>query len=283
MKYLGLKEKWQEALLTFCDKQEASSLLLILSEELLPHYNKLAFRDPDFELEAADLEILTPSIQRLIKQEPLQYILGKAWFYDLELVVNAHVLIPRPETEELVTWLIESQHKPNAKILDIGTGSGCIPLSLAKHLPQSSVSALDIDPEAVALAKENAELLNLSVDFQVIDILDKIQWESLEKFDCIVSNPPYIPFTEQAKMANNVRSFEPHLALFVSDENPLKFYDNIADFALLHLEINGMLFFECNEFNAESCMAMLKKKGFNHVEMKKDLQGKDRMIKCILT
>ena len=283
MIYLAFKQKWQESLLAIYDKHEANTVLLILSEELLPHYNKLAFKDLEFELEEDDLTILEAAFQRLLKQEPLQYILEKAWFYDLELKVNPHVLIPRPETEELVTWIIESQVIPNAEILDIGTGSGCIPLTLAKHLPKANVSALDVDLKALEIAKENAQQLNLAVEFKVIDILNEKQWATLSKFDCIVSNPPYIPTVEKSKMHANVLNFEPHLALFVEDNNALIFYEKIADFALSHLKNKGFLFFECNEFNAKDCADMLHKKGFQSIEIKQDLQGKDRMIRCTLT
>lgn len=282
MNYLAFKQKWREKLSATYDTQEANNMLLILSEDLLPFYNKIAFKDASFQLEEADLEILEPAIQRLLQHEPLQYILEKAWFYDLELKVNSNVLIPRPETEELVTWVIENQTKTGTKILDIGTGSGCISLTIAKHLPLSKVSALDINPIALKVAIENGQQLNLDVDFLEMNILDEQQWTALGKFDSIVSNPPYIPFEEKSKMQANVLNFEPHLALFVEDSNALIFYDKIAAFALMHLEEKGQLFFECNEFNALACANMLREKGFQNIEIKKDLQEKDRMIRCRL-
>ena len=282
MNYLAFKQKWREKLSATYDTQEANNMLLILSEDLLPFYNKIAFKDASFQLEEADLEILEPAIQRLLQHEPLQYILEKAWFYDLELKVNSNVLIPRPETEELVTWVIENQTKTGTKILDIGTGSGCIPLTIAKHLPLSKVSALDINPMALKVAIENGQQLNLEVDFLEMNILDEQQWPALGKFDSIVSNPPYIPFEEKSKMHANVLNFEPHLALFVENSNALIFYDKIAAFALMHLEEKGQLFFECNEFNALACANMLREKGFQNIEIKKDLQEKDRMIRCTL-
>ncbi len=282
MNWLAFKKNWQEKLLSVYDTQEANNILLILAEELLPHYNKLAFRDSIFELELDDLALLEPALQRLQRHEPLQYILAKAWFCDLELKVNTSVLIPRPETEELVAWILESKPKSGASLLDIGTGSGCISLTLAKHLPSAQVSALDLDPNALALAQENANHLGLNVAFKKINILDTKQWELLDKYDVIVSNPPYIPIIEKAKMSENVLLFEPHLALFVEAENALIFYEKIADFSIVHLKRNGLLFFECNEFNAADCLNMLIEKGFSNLEIKQDLQGKDRMIKCTL-
>lgn len=277
MNWLAYKQQWQETLVSIYDPQEANTILQIMGEELLPHYTKLDFRAASFELAQEEMTLLQAAFQRLLNHEPMQYILGKAWFYDLELKVTNQVLIPRPETEELVTWIIESQTRPS-KILDIGTGSGCIPLTLAKHLSQAEVSALDVDSNALALAQENARDLKLAVRFYEVDILDEQAWERLGQFDCIVSNPPYIPHHEKTKMYGNVLAHEPHLALFVEDDNALIFYEKIADFALLHLKENGQLFFECNEFNAQDCARMLEEKGFHSVLIKQDLQGKDRMI-----
>ncbi len=279
--WINLKDKWQQELLDIYPKQEASNILLILAEELLPHYSVLNFRDSFFEITPEEMVLLQKGVDRLKTHEPLQYILGKAWFYDIELGVNASVLIPRPETEELVAWVLESAH-PQATILDIGTGSGCIPLTLKKHLPKSKVSAIDVDPNALALAKSNGEHLQIPVDFILTNILDKEAQSQLGQFDIILSNPPYIPGEEKALMRENVLRYEPDLALFVEDEDALIFYREIASFAKSHLNKNGFLFFECNEYNAKAVEDILRENGFQDIELKKDLQGKDRMIKCTL-
>jgi len=200
---------------------------------------------------------------------------AKLFFYGLPLKINEHVLIPRPETEELVDWVIkEVKHKKDS-LLDIGTGSGCIPIAIKKNLPAISVSAIDISAEALKVASANALINGTEVNFIEADILS---YSSDEKYDVIVSNPPYIRELEKADMHENVLAHEPHAALFVSDENPLIFYKTISDFAYINLNPNGYLFFEINEFLWEETLKILIDKGFKNIELRKDMQGKDRMI-----
>ncbi|MCD8528722.1 MAG: peptide chain release factor N(5)-glutamine methyltransferase, partial [Chitinophagales bacterium] len=201
----------------------------------------------------------------------------KAWFYDLEFYVNSNVLIPRPETEELVALIIEQNKAQHLQVLDIGTGSGCIAVTLAKHLNKAAVSALDISLKALQVAKQNAYQNGVSVLFKEGSILE---WETLllPTFDIVVSNPPYIPNKEKALMQANVLDYEPHLALFVEDNNALIFYERIASFALQHLNTNGKLYVECNEFNAKDVSNLFLKQGFKTVKILKDLQGKDRKV-----
>lgn len=281
LNWFALKKNWQEELSAVYDAQEANNILQILAEELLPHYARHFFREHTFELTEQDYTILLPNVERLKKQEPLQYILGKAWFYDLELQLNPFVLIPRPETEELVSWVLENIGHAKT-LLDIGTGSGCIPLSIKKHAPELQVHALDVDSNVIALATRNATTLNLDVSFSVHDILSEKEREDLGKFDIIVSNPPYIPEAEKELMLQNVLAFEPHLALFVKNEDALIFYREIAKFAKKHLQKDGQLYFECNEYNANEVASLLKAIGFDAIEIRKDLQGKNRMIQCTL-
>lgn len=262
------------------ESSEAKVIFLILAEEVFPQKNKITLQQDNFSLNEEELLSLKAAMERLMQHEPIQYVINKAWFYDLCLEVNPSVLIPRPETEELVLWILESAKGKAPKILDIGTGSGCIAISLAKHLPSSKVSALDIDASALQVAKKNAASYNTPIQYIEQDILDEKKWNHLEHFDIIVSNPPYIPVEEKSKMAANVLQHEPSLALFVADENPLLFYKKIAQFSLLHLNKNGNLFFECNEYNALELKDLLQKMDFIHVEVKKDLQGKDRMIQA---
>ncbi len=229
--------------------------------------------------------------------KPIQYILGQAHFYGLTLQVNPSVLIPRPETEELVEWIItEIKNEqfisledivghPKSKIkniLDIGTGSGCIAISLKKKLPTANVSAVDISEEALRTAKENAMRNDAAIKFIKDDILNSQLSFDEGTFDVIVSNPPYVKEDERTAMHSNVLSHEPHLALFVTNENPLMFYDVIADFALNNLKKGGLLFFEINEYLGSQMIELLGNKKFTAIQLKKDMQGKDRMLRAQL-
>jgi release factor glutamine methyltransferase len=221
--------------------------------------------------------------KRLLAGEPVQYVVGFAWFYGLKFKVNPFVLIPRPETEELVEWILETSKKESmldASILDIGTGSGCIPVTLKVKNAQFNVSCLDVSESALITASRNAYRNNVEIDFKCVNILDETQQTPLGKFDVIVSNPPYIPEREKALMHSNVLDFEPHLALFVEDDNALIFYEIIANFAQKHLNTEGYLFFECNEYNAHDVETMLKKKEFRDIVLKQDMSNKDRMIRA---
>lgn len=219
-------------------------------------------------------------IKSLKNHEPVQYVVGETWFYDLKINVEKGVLIPRPETEELVDWMIDSENK-SLSFLDIGTGSGCIPLALKDNFKNAEVSACDISEDAIAIAQENSKGLSLEVRFFKMDILDEAAW-SKSKYDVIVSNPPYIPIVERKVMHENVLKYEPDLALFVPDEVPLLFYEKIADFALMTLNENGSLYFEIHEDFGVETINMLTSKGFVNLELKQDLQGKDRMVKATL-
>lgn len=220
-------------------------------------------------------------LQELQSGRPIQHIFAEAWFYGLKFKVSTAVLIPRPETEELVEWIIDTlkNHHDSPAIIDIGTGSGCIAISLKKNLPIAKVSALDISTAALAIARENAINNGVEVEFIHSDILS---YAGNAGYNLIVSNPPYITRAEEKDMHQNVLDHEPHLALFVSDENPLLFYSAIADFALQHLNDNGQLFFEINEYLGKETVDLLVDKGFKDIILKKDMQGKDRMISCSL-
>jgi release factor glutamine methyltransferase len=247
----------------------------------------------DRELNAEQWQRLEQIITELQTGKPVQYILGHTEFYGLTFKVNPSVLIPRPETEELVEWILLESPKSKVKsqkpfgILDIGTGSGCIPITLKKHLPDAYVSGLDISPEALNTARQNAGLNNVEVKFIEGDILNpntailnQVKSGELEKYDIIVSNPPYVTEREKGEMHNNVLGFEPHLALFVKDNDPLIFYNAIADFALRQLEKGGLLFFEINENLGKQTVELLTRKLFKNIELRQDIGGKDRMIKA---
>ena len=221
-----------------------------------------------FQLELQDIT------QDLSKQMPIQYILGHCRFYGLKFLLNHHVLIPRPETEELIEWILKESF---SSVLDIGTGSGCIAICLAKHT-NAQVNALDVSAEAIALASKNAQRNNVDVSFLISDILTT---GLKEKYDVIVSNPPYVLENEKQYIAANVLDYEPHKALFVSNMNPFLFYERIINLASNHLYTGGCLFFEINERYGNQIMDLLYNRGFVDIELKKDINDKDRMIKAI--
>jgi release factor glutamine methyltransferase len=221
------------------------------------------------------------AVKQLKQQRPVQYILGKADFYKLQFVVNEQVLIPRPETEELVDLIIRELKQTNAPdILDIGTGSGCIAITLKKNLPAATVAALDVSEGALKVAMQNAVSNQVAVSFFQQDILktNTLPEAVFRQFDCIVSNPPYICISEKKEMDKNVLEHEPHLALFVPDEDPLLFYKAIADFALNHLKPKGKLYFEINAAYGLETKQMLEKKGFKNVILISDLNNKNRIL-----
>ncbi|WKD84674.1 Release factor glutamine methyltransferase [Polaribacter huanghezhanensis] len=227
------------------------------------------------------------ALSRLKLQEPIQYILGETEFYGLPFMVTKNTLIPRPETEELVDWVLEEVAKQQSgkvakslSILEIGTGTGCIPISLAKNLPNVTITAIDISSEAIKIAIQNADLNNVQIDFIEQDILTTK--ELPQQFDIIVSNPPYVRELEKAEIQPNVLENEPHLALFVEDNNPLLFYKKIAELAINHLIKKGVLFFEINQYLGKETVEMLTEKGFI-TELKKDVFGNNRMTKSTKT
>lgn len=231
------------------------------------------------KLDAADRAKIEEAVTRLVKSEPLQYVLGEAWFFDMPFYVNKHVLIPRPETEELVDYILKSAlgSKPTTQsaILDIGTGSGCIAIALKTNLPEADVYGLDVSAEALAVATFNAKQLNADITFMQADILHPDHL-ALPQLDIIVSNPPYITEAEKDGMHENVVGYEPHLALFVSDGNPLQFYEAIIRFASTKFKKAGQLYVELNANYADEVKTCMENYGFKNVTLLKDMQGKNR-------
>ena len=231
-----------------------------------------------FRLSESDLLFIRSYVHRLQNNEPFQYIHGTTTFFGLELKCDKRALIPRPETEELVAWTVE--FGPHKTIADLCTGSGCIALGLKSIFSESNVTGLDISTDALSLAKENSKLTNLDVEFIHADVLNINRDLLDQKWDCIISNPPYIPSNERESIAENVLNFEPEISLFVGNDNPLIFYKAIVEYAKSNLSENGILFFEIHpDFSAE-ISDLLKLKGFINIELRKDLQGKNRMIKA---
>ena len=265
---------------------EIDTFLFLLLEEYLNFKRIDIVLKSNFEISPEDLILLRSSTKLLEQEIPIQYILGKTEFYGFPFILNEHVLIPRPETEELISSILENVLKTRSfhtnanekqlKILDIGTGSGCIPISLKKSLPFAEITAIDVSNEALTIAKKNAVLNKVDINLTQQDILNTTSLNQL--YDVIVSNPPYVRESEKKEIKNNVLNNEPHMALFVEDNNPLVFYNKISELAKNHLTKNGTLFFEINQYLGKETVELIKLKGFNKIQLKKDVFGRDRII-----
>ena len=278
------KNQFIEQLSSIYDVGEVESFFYIILE------NKHQLKRIDLALNIglkfseAEIETWNEILEKLKQQIPIQYILGTTSFYDLDFEVNNDVLIPRPETEELVSWILsnnpitESTNKP--KILDIGTGSGCIAISLAKNIPNAAVYAIDVSEKALAIAKKNASTNKVKVTFIQENILKTENFQ--EKLDIIVSNPPYVRNLEKQEINKNVLDYEPHLALFVDDHDALIFYRKIAHLAQKNLSENGQLYFEINQYLGNEMVELLQQMHFKNIEIRKDIYGNDRMIRCVV-
>ena len=273
------------------DEQEIESFFFILTEYLHNLKRVDVALNPNFELTNEEVEKWNVILSELQQEKPIQYITGEAWFYGLRFEVNENTLIPRPETEELVEWILNSpiiHHPSPINILDIGTGTGCIPISLKANLPQANVSAIDVSEQALAVAKRNAELNKVEINFIQANILEVEDLSQLpspiihhpSSYNIIVSNPPYVRNLEKQEIKKNVLDYEPHLALFVEDTDALLFYRKIAQLALKNLSPNGLLFFEINQYLGKETVELLESLGFKNIELKKDIYGNDRMIRC---
>ena len=281
MKIKEYRSYFIQELTPIYDAGEAESFFYLILEES-QHLKRidLALR-PDLDFSEEEIMVWNSILQQLKKEIPIQYLLGKTSFYGLNFQVNENVLIPRPETEELVEWILERQKSEvksqQIRILDIGTGSGCIAISLAKNLPNARVFAIDISEKALDTAKKNAELNTVDITFINQNILETEDLGQL--FDIIVSNPPYVRNLEKAEIKKNVLDNEPHLALFVEDNDALIFYKKIANLAQKNLSKNGQLFFEINQYLGKQMIDLLEKMNFAAIELRKDIYGNDRMIK----
>ncbi|GGH00326.1 peptide chain release factor N(5)-glutamine methyltransferase [Mucilaginibacter phyllosphaerae] len=278
---------FRQSLAGVYDTLETEVIALLVLEEItgISRAKLKAFPEDTIPGEAS--EKIEGILIELKTGKPVQYILGHTEFYGLNFLVNPATLIPRPETEELVEWILQSKKLvPNSQkpvyVLDIGTGSGCIAISLKKNLPDAVVTAIDISADALHTAKQNAVINGAEVTFIEQDILESRELKSESKnFDIIVSNPPYVTLQDKLLMHKNVTGFEPHSALFVPEHNPLIFYEAIADFAIQHLSKNGLLFLEINENFGKETIELLSDKYFINIELRKDMSGRDRMIKAV--
>lgn len=294
MNIITLKTCFFNELKGIQEDSEIESFFFILTEYIHNLKRIDISINPDFEVSEIDLEKWNSIISELKTEKPIQYITGEAWFYGYRFEVNENTLIPRPETEELVEWIIEEsknlkiQQSNNLNILDIGTGSGCIPISLKKEIPTAEVFTMDVSEKALEMANKNAMDNEVVVNFihqSVLEIDDlksitTFNFQLPTSFDVIVSNPPYVRNLEKQEIKKNVLAYEPHLALFVEDTNALLFYRKIAELALTSLAPNGKLFFEINQYLGKETVELLENLGFKNIELRKDFVGNDRMICC---
>jgi release factor glutamine methyltransferase len=301
---MNWKEQYQhliKSLLTVYDQSEANAIAKTVTESI---GKGSLLKLNDQQLTSDEMVRLDDVLKQLLKNRPVQYVLNEAWFYGLKFEVNENVLIPRPETEELVDWIVKDlrttlrltspsdglknkgeppqiQRVTHPDILDIGTGSGCIPITIKKNIPAAEVSAIDVCSEALHTAINNAVNHETEINFQLLDFLDEPIWNELGKYDIIVSNPPYIKTSEAKNMSEHVLQYEPHKALFVPDDDALLFYRKIADFSLKHLNKNGVAYLEINQQLGNETSGLFQQKGFT-VELKKDMSGNERMVKAVI-
>jgi release factor glutamine methyltransferase len=331
MKIEQIYHDFVEQLKKIYNEREAANIVELVFESVAGIKRLQRLTDKQQQLANSTIQQLNVALQKLLKHQPVQYVLSEAWFYKMKLFVNEHVLIPRPETEELVEWIVSDARgtmlnaisdvgcrmydvgnknykidnagrkadnvlskisgvyaqKPNVKyrttniidIIDIGTGSGCIAIALKKELPGANILGIDVSAEALSVAKKNAGDQNTNIELAGIDFLDNNTWHQLPLFDVIVSNPPYIPRTEKNKLEKNVVEYEPHLALFVEDNDPFIFYKKTALFADIHLRSNGKIYVEVHEKYADKVMDIFHQFKFTAI-IKKDIYGCDRMIRA---
>jgi len=275
------KSLFQKELSSLYDVMEIESFFFLI----LVQFRNLKRIDlalqPDLEFSEAEISQWNLVLEQLKQEIPIQYILGITNFFGLDFQVNPDVLIPRPETEELVDWIIKTNSNGNLstiKILDIGTGSGCIAISLAKNLPNASIFALDVSKKALEMAQINTLQNETKITFIEKNILETTSFE--QQFDVIVSNPPYVRNLEKAEIKKNVLENEPHLALFVADDDALLFYRKIAQIAMKNLQSGGQLYFEINQYLGKETFDLLSDLGFQNIELRQDIYGNDRMISC---
>ncbi|RTL55101.1 MAG: peptide chain release factor N(5)-glutamine methyltransferase [Sphingobacteriales bacterium] len=281
---MTIKTAYQQLLLAlfelYNDREAANIADMVI--EAITGFNKInRIVHPEITLNQVQKAILQQYSDELAQYKPVQYILKKAWFFGLPFFVNESVLIPRPETEELVAWLLQEAKNIElpTSVLDIGCGSGCIAITIKHQRPDFNVTGVDISEKALSVAKQNAVIHQTNINFKTIDILNTYNWSLLDRYNFIISNPPYIGWSEKKSMAKQVVEFEPHEALFVPDNDPLLFYKTIAQFSKNHLNPNGLLFLEVNENLAHETKQALQELGYTTF-LRKDLQGKNRMLQA---
>ena len=269
-----------ETLLPIYEVGESESFFYLILEDKHQLKRVDLALEPNLTFSESEIETWNSILEKLQHQIPIQYILGKTSFYGLDFIVNENVLIPRPETEELVEWIIQSQksevRSEKFKILDIGTGSGCIAISLAKNIKNAEVFGIDVSEKALATAQKNAEINEVNITFVEKNILETVDLK--QEFDIIVSNPPYVRNLEKIEINKNVLAYEPHLALFVEDDDALIFYRKIAQLSQKNLVENGILFFEINQYLGKEMVQLLEEMNFKDIQLRQDIYNNDRMV-----
>ena len=274
----GVKQYMHHHLATLFVENECNYLFFIVLEEVLGIKKTQYMLQPEQRISESEIVKVVHATKRLKSGEPWQYIVGKVEFAGVEITVSPATLIPRPETEELVALFLQAESATCRKVLDVCSGSGCIAVALAKQLPQAQVSAIDISTEALAIAQRNAQKNGVEVQFTALDFLTETTWEQFtQPFDCILSNPPYVTPKEQQQMAANVLNFEPHLALFVTESDPLVFYRKLRDFSLIHLKKGGKLYLEINQYLGPETLALFQSNQFT-ATLHNDLSGNQRFV-----
>lgn len=275
------KDQLIQQLAALYEPREAASITHMVLEHLtgMNKTDRMIHKHQELSVEQEDR--LLSMVTSLLNNRPIQYALGEAWFGGMKFIVNEHTLIPRPETEELIEWIKATANPEPQKVLDIGTGSGCIPITLKKEFPLWHITAIDVSDDTLQVAKQNATLNDVAIEFMGMDFLNESLWLNLPNYNIIISNPPYIKKSEKDTMSANVVDHEPHVALFVPDEDALIFYRKIASFGLSHLKKNGQLFFEINQLLGKEVCALLEEMGYDPI-LRKDLHGNDRMIMATL-
>ncbi|MBN2173706.1 MAG: peptide chain release factor N(5)-glutamine methyltransferase [Bacteroidales bacterium] len=278
-KISDLKAYYKRQLADFYEERESNELLFVLFESLLGLKKSDVILNPQLRVSESELLVIHFAVKDLKNYKPIQYITGRTDFYDLTFNLNSNVLIPRPETEEMVDIIIKNlREKPVKTILDIGTGSGCIAIVLKKYFPRASVTAIEKYQSAIQVAKENAVSHGVQIKFRLQDFLQKVQWDKLGCFDLIVSNPPYVREFEKVAIQKNVMDYEPSSAIFVKDDDPLVFYKAIRDFAGDYLNENGSVFCEINQNLGNETMKVFENLHYRNIDVRKDLSGNDRFL-----
>lgn len=275
-----IKDLYVSSLSTLYDEREAVSIFYICMEDICG-FNRSRIATID-SIDEVCAQKLIDALESLQRAEPVQYVTGKAYFYGRIFAVDKRVLIPRGETEEIVDWILTDYDVQKKSVLDIGVGSGAICVSLAAERKNWQVEGIDISTDALCVATGNAVAMGVDINLFHCDVLDREKWNRLGRYDIIVSNPPYVLDSERRDMHSNVTKYEPHIALYVPDADPLLYYREIAQMALSHLNAGGALYFEINQAYGRETVDMLRDMGYGNVELKRDINGKDRMVKAVI-
>ena len=280
------RQRLRQSLTPLYGERESTFIADWVLEQVTGWSKEYARMQPDAELSPPMAEYIDLHLKDLLRWRPVQYVLGEAWFMNMRFKVDERVLIPRPETEELVEWVTSAVKEEmmgrigQRRILDIGTGSGCIPIALKSTLSEASIWSLDASEDALALARENARILRADVHFLHVDVLDDRSLPEIPEVDIIVSNPPYVLENDRADMRPNVIDWEPHMALFVEGSDPLLFYHRIAELGLMKLSERGQVFVEIQETMSDAVVSLFRARGYREIEARRDLSGRDRMVKA---